>query len=69
MSTHYGLVVCEGKNMNNKYQKERCRNSSIHIPFFITDCIEEMWTTTHLFVDGIMCELPTGWTTRVFEQR
>ena len=50
MSTKYGLVVREGKKMINKYQKEICTNSSIHNPFFITNCIEEMWTTTMIFV-------------------
>ena len=50
MSTNSGLIVCEGKKMNNKYQKERCKNSSIHNPFIVTNCIEEMWTITILFV-------------------
>ena len=40
MSTNSGLMVCEGKKMNNKYQKERCTNSSIHNPFLVTNCIE-----------------------------
>ena len=55
--------------MNNKYQKERCTNSSIHNPFFVTNCIEEIWTTTMIFcpdgkingwLDCRMCGLPTG---------
>ena len=50
MSTNSGLIVCEGKKMNNKYQKERCTNSSIHNPFLVTNCIEEMWTITMLGV-------------------
>ena len=39
-------MVCEGKNIYNKYQKERCTNSSIHSPLFVTNCIEEMWKIT-----------------------
>ena len=48
MSTNSGLVVCEGKKMNNKYQKEIYTNSSIHNPFIVTNFIEEMWTITML---------------------
>ena len=40
MSTKSGLVICEGKNMNDKYQKERCTNYSQHNPFLVTNCIE-----------------------------
>ena len=41
-------MFCEGKKMNNKYQKEIYTNSSIHNPFIVTNCIEEMWTITML---------------------
>ena len=50
ISTNSGLIVCEGKKMNNKYQKERCKNASIHNPFLVTNCIKEMWTITMLCV-------------------
>ena len=50
MSTNYGLVVREGTKINNKYQKERCTNSSIHNPFIVTNCIEEMRKITILCV-------------------
>ena len=46
MSTNSGLIICEGKKMNNKYQKERCTNSSIHNPFLVTNFIEELWKIT-----------------------
>ena len=48
MSTNSGLMVCENKKMNNKYQKEIYTNSSIHNPFIVTNFIEEMWTITML---------------------
>ena len=50
MSTNSGIMVCEGKKMNKKDEKEICTNSSKHNPFFITNCTEEMWTTTMLCV-------------------
>ena len=50
MSTKSGLVVYQGKEMNNKYQKEICKYSIIHNPFLVTNCIEEMWTTIMLCV-------------------
>ena len=50
MSTKYGIVVCEGEKMNNKYQKEICTYSSKYNPFLVTNCIEEMWTTIMLCV-------------------
>ena len=43
MSTKYGLMVCEVTKMNNKYQKERCTNYSMHNPFIVTTCVEEIW--------------------------
>ena len=46
MSKKSRIMVCEGKNIYNKYQKERCTNSSIHSPLIVTTCIEEMWTKT-----------------------
>ena len=48
MCTNYVLVVREGKKINNKYQKERFTNSSIHNPFIVNNFIEEMWTITML---------------------
>ena len=45
MSTKYGIMVCEGKKINNKYQKERCTNSSMHNPFLVINCIEEICKT------------------------
>ena len=37
MSIESWLLVSEGKKMNNKYQKERCTNSSLHNPFRVTN--------------------------------
>ena len=48
MSTNAGLIVCEGKKMNNKYQQEIYTNSSIHNPFLVTNFIAEMWKITML---------------------
>ena len=50
MSTNSGLIVCEGKKKNNKYQNERCTNYIIHYTFIVTNFIEEIWTITMLCV-------------------
>ena len=69
MSKKYGLVVSEGKKMNNKDQKEICTNFSMHNPLLVTNYIEEMWKITMICVlaekingllDCRMCVLPTG---------
>ena len=50
MSTKSGIVFCEDKKMNKKYQKEICTHSSKYNPFIVTNCTEDMWTTTILCV-------------------
>ena len=73
MSTKYGLMVREGKKMNNKYQKERCKNSSMHSALLFTNCIEEMCKITiqcvltkkqHVGLDNVC--ITHSWKTRVF---
>ena len=50
MFTKYGIVFCEGKKINNKYQKEICTHSSKYNPFIVTNFIDEVGKTIILCV-------------------
>ena len=69
MSTYYGLVVCEFQKKEYRMQKVRFKHYSMHNPFIVTSCLEELWiikiscamiAEQNIRLDYRMFRLPTG---------